>query len=93
MMLRIDRGITRPEPVTILVNGEPVKAYPGESVAAALAAAGRLMLRSSASGGARGAFCFMGACQECLLLVDGRRALGCLERVRQGMVLVVGRTT
>jgi predicted molibdopterin-dependent oxidoreductase YjgC len=33
-------------------------------------------------------FCLMGSCQECLVRVDGRRALACQEPVRDGMVVV-----
>ena len=48
-------------------------------------AAGRLHLRDSPRGGARGAFCLMGVCQECLLQVDGVQRLACLVTVSDGM--------
>ena len=63
--LRIANTFDRGQPISITVNGAPVTAYRGESVAAALLASGYLRLRSSPKGGARGAFCFMGVCQEC----------------------------
>jgi len=44
----------------------------GESLAAALAAAGIRELRATRRGEARGLFCGMGVCQECLVEVDGR---------------------
>jgi predicted molibdopterin-dependent oxidoreductase YjgC len=90
--LRIAGKITRPAPVTIEVDGRAVDAYPGETLAAALWAAGWRTLRF-APGGAepRGAFCFMGACQECLLSVDGQRRPACQEPVRAGMVVETGR--
>jgi D-hydroxyproline dehydrogenase subunit alpha len=43
----------------------------GQSVAAALAAAGEMALRESADGSLRGVFCGMGICQECLVTIDG----------------------
>ena len=59
--------------VTIRVDGEPCRAVAGESVAAALLAAGRLACRSTpVSGAPRGPFCLRGACQECLVEIDGR---------------------
>lgn len=59
--------------VTIHVDGEACKAIAGESVAAALLAAGRIACRSTpVSGAPRGPFCLMGACQECLVEIDGR---------------------
>ncbi|MCC7485223.1 MAG: (2Fe-2S)-binding protein [Burkholderiales bacterium] len=55
----IDRG----EPVTLTVNGQPVRAYLGQSVAAALLAAGHRTLRHTRHAGKpRGLFCAMGAC-------------------------------
>jgi len=86
--LRIERGVTRSPLVTLSVDGCEVEAHEGESLAAALFAAGIRRLRSSPrSGAARGMFCLMGACQECLVLVDGRRALACRESVRAGMAV------
>ena len=59
--------------VTFNLDGEACSAIAGESVAAALLAAGRLACRSTpVSGAPRGPFCLMGACQECLVEIDGR---------------------
>ena len=74
--------------ITISVNGQPVPAVAGESLAAALAAAGVLRLRSAPRTGApRGAFCFMGVCQECAILIDGTLRQACLVPVEAGMVV------
>ena len=74
--------------ITISVNGQPVPAVAGESLAAALAAAGVLRLRSAPRTGApRGAFCFMGVCQECAILIDGTFRQACLVPVEAGMVV------
>src|SRR4051794_30192717 len=53
------------EPFEILVDGHAITARPGESVAAALTAAGVLRLRTNERGGERGMYCGMGACFEC----------------------------
>ena len=54
-------------------DGEPVRALPGQSVGAALLAAGRRSWRTTRSGGRpRGLFCGIGVCFDCLVTVDGR---------------------
>ena len=77
--------------MVILVDGRPVVATPGESVAAALLAAGILHLRNSPRGGApRGAFCLTGVCQECVLEIDGRVVPACQVAVRAGLPVTLG---
>jgi len=65
-------GQPRPDkPFTITVNGQPVDAYPGESIAATLLAAGHRIFRRTAQNAPRGLFCGMGICYDCLVTVDG----------------------
>jgi NADPH-dependent 2,4-dienoyl-CoA reductase/sulfur reductase-like enzyme len=76
------------ERVAITFDGETIEAYPGEVVGAALTAAGHLSLRRTRRGDARGLFCGMGVCSECLVRIDGepnRRA--CMTPVRAGMAI------
>lgn len=87
--LRIAGAFERGEPISITVNGETVKAYRGESVAAALLAAGHLRLRASPKGGARGAFCHMGVCQECTVEHAGRAVSSCQLPCEEGMTIVL----
>ena len=62
--------------------------FSGETVAAALLAHGRRQLRRSPGEGApRGAFCLMGACQECAVRIGGRLDLACLVEVRDGLAV------
>ena len=91
--LRIEAGVERPRAVTITVDGRAVTAAPGETVAAALLAAGIRHLGDSFRGGTpRGAFCFMGVCQECLVRIDGRQPVqACLVPVEDGMKIALGR--
>lgn len=77
--------------VVITVDGVSLAATAGQSVAAALIAAGVTTLRRSPGAGApRGAFCLMGACQECTVLIDGRPARACLTPVRAGLAVTLG---
>lgn len=81
MLLRI-AGFCRPNPVAITVFGREVLAYPGESLAAALIAAGITHF-----GEGRLAFCHMGVCQQCLVRVDARLVQACLTPVAAGQVV------
>lgn len=73
--------------VTIRVDGEPVDARAGESVALALLAAGRLRTgRRPSDGSAAGPHCLMGVCFRCQCRIDGRPGeLACLTPVREGL--------
>jgi aerobic-type carbon monoxide dehydrogenase small subunit (CoxS/CutS family) len=85
---RLGAGVTRPAAVTITVDGEPVAAPPGESVAAALLAAGRRSFGRTRSGAPRGPFCNMGVCFECAVTVDGEPGVrACMAAVRAGMAI------
>ena len=76
------------QPVEFFFQGELVGAFAGETLAVALLAAGRSVLGSNPVDGAPiGLFCAMGACQECLVLVDGTLVEACRTRVRAGMVV------
>ena len=70
---RIEGDVERGEPFEFLVDGKRVRAYPGETVAAALLAAGRRRTRGTTRcGEPRGVYCGMGVCFECIMVVDGR---------------------
>lgn len=81
------RLVERGSPVTIFVDGAPATARDGDSVAAAVLAAGHPACRSSAvSGAARGPYCLMGVCFDCLVMIDGvANRQGCMIPVRDGM--------
>ena len=83
--LRIGSG-TRGVAVEFFFDGTAVRAYAGESIAGALFAAGiRTLRRSPRTASARGMFCLMGSCQECVVEADGRRVAACQEPVRAGL--------
>ena len=93
MFHRTNTLVQRPQPITIQVDGESVMAEPGESLAVALAVHGRMVLRSSPGrGDPRGPFCMMGVCQECAVVVDGRRTTACTVAVSPGMIVETGGT-
>jgi sarcosine oxidase subunit alpha len=84
--VRLGDATARPAAVTFTVDGASVSSPEGEPLATALACAGLLQLRMSPRAAApRGAFCFMGVCQECVVVVDGALRQACLTPVRAGL--------
>jgi predicted molibdopterin-dependent oxidoreductase YjgC len=73
--------------VTIHVDGRPVRAAAGDSVAAAMLAAGFSEFRTSAiSASPRAPHCMIGNCFECLVEIDGMPdQQACLITVAEGM--------
>lgn len=75
------------EEITLSIDGAPATARAGDSVAAALLAAGHPQCRTTpVSGAPRAPYCLMGVCFECLVEIDGvgnRQA--CMVRVAPGM--------
>ncbi len=78
--------------IELSVDGEPLRAPAGQSIAAALLASGRAALRPSPSGTPRGVYCGIGVCQECRVQADGRVVRACIEPVRAGMRVTTGYT-
>ena len=85
----VDAGIARGERLVFSFDGAPITAFRGETVAAALLASGHRTLRSTPlRHEPRGIYCGMGACFDCLVVIDGkpsRRA--CMTPVAAGMVV------
>ena len=75
------------DPVEFEFEGETITASTGETLAAALLAAGIVALRETAADGeARGPWCMIGNCFECLVEIDGEpNRQACLVEVRAGM--------
>jgi len=73
--------------VTIHLDGEPVTARDGDTVAAAMLAIDAGHTRTTpVSGAPRLPFCMMGVCFDCLMEIDGvPNKQACLIRVRDGM--------
>lgn len=77
-----------PETVPLTVDGERIPAVKGESVAAAMTAAGHLRLRTDQTGNPRGLLCGMGSCFECRVSINGAPATrACLTPVEPRMTV------
>lgn len=75
--------------VSFTFNGQELKGYEGEPIAAALHANGIKELRHSIKDHrARGLFCAIGNCSSCLMEVNGDPNVRvCVEELKGGMVV------
>lgn len=78
------------DPVTITLDGEPIVAERGEPVAAALIAAGKMMIaRSPKFHRPRGPSCMRAACDGCLARVDETpNVMTCMVAAAEGTAVV-----
>jgi len=90
---RIPTGIERGREIEIEVDEEPVIAYEGETIAAALIASGRRAFRQTAKQDApRGIFCGMGICFDCIMTVnDVPNVRTCVTPVEPSMKVLTQR--
>lgn len=73
--------------LSFTLDGAPVQARAGDTLLTAILAAGAGHVRQSEFGdGPRAGFCWMGACQDCFVIVEGRGARrACGTLVEPGM--------
>lgn len=72
--------------VVFAVDGHDMSAPDGMTLAAALMHNGyRALRRNPVVGDLRGAYCGMGACYECEVLIDETAVRACLTPIRSGM--------
>lgn len=73
--------------VTLRVQGQPITARAGDTLAIALLNAGVVPFRQTpVSGQPRAPLCLMGVCFDCLVEVDGRQNVqSCMIEVCDGM--------
>ncbi len=79
-------GFKRGKPVTFDFDGQRIEAYEGETIAAALHAAGvKVLSHSHNLKRPRGFFCAIGNCSSCLMKVNGEYNVRiCVTPVREG---------
>src|SRR6478609_6058969 len=84
-----DSGAPAAAPLRFTFDGTSMTARAGDTVAAALLANGVSVNRQTpVSGAPRGAYCMMGVCFECLVVIDGvGNRQGCLVPVEDGMAV------
>jgi predicted molibdopterin-dependent oxidoreductase YjgC len=89
MSLRLEIEPPSERKIQFTFDGVAVEARAGESIAAALLAAGcRAWRRTALRNEPRGLFCGMGVCFDCLVQVRGQGLLrACQSQVAEGMVV------
>lgn len=89
MFRRLDEAqrALRGAAIEVQIDGRIVQCRQGDTVAAALFAAGLSDCRDTAVRGVpRGPYCMMGVCYDCLVVVDGQgNTQGCMTPARDGM--------
>ena len=85
-------GPRKGDSFTVSVDGTEVTAYDGDSVAAVLMRDGRASWRRTRHGNRpRGLFCGIGACQDCLVTVDGVDGVrACVAPAAPGTAITTG---
>ena len=78
--------------IELTVDGRPLTAPAGQSIAAVLLNAGQDTLRASPAGNPRGLYCGIGICQECRVVVDDTVVRACITPVTAGMRVTTGHT-
>ena len=75
--------------ISLKVDGKPIRAQAGDTVASAMLAAGLDRCRTTpVTGASRAPYCLMGVCFDCLVTIDGVGSRqGCLVPVREGMAV------
>jgi aerobic-type carbon monoxide dehydrogenase small subunit (CoxS/CutS family) len=83
---RLQSGVTRGPAFQVEIDGQPVTAFPGETLATVLLAAGlRTFRRTPLTHEPRGLYCGMGVCFDCLVTVNGRpNVRACLTPAQPG---------
>lgn len=80
--------IARADRIEVTLDGRPLTARRGETVAAVLAAHGVTTFRSTGFDTPRGLFCGMGVCHDCLVEVDGRaNQRACMTKIDAPMTI------
>ncbi len=84
--LPLHGDLERGPAVELTVDGQSVEAFAGETVAGVLFAEGLVTTRHTRAGAARGVYCGMGVCFDCLVVVDGvPNTRACMTWVAPGM--------
>ena len=83
-------SLNRGRKIVFFVNGRSTTAHTGETVHAALIAAGYRQFRNSKTHQPRGVYCGMGVCYDCLVTVNkGSTQRSCVTLVEDGMEIEI----
>lgn len=85
--------VIRGESFIMTIDGNPVTAYEGETIAAVMVASGIRTFHHADDGSHRGLYCGIGRCFSCLVTVDSQSGVrACVTKALPGMqVTTTGR--
>ena len=88
--MRLDRRAETSRPVVdFFLDGKPAQGLEGDTLMTAILTQDGYLRRNEFDGGKRAGFCLMGACQDCLVSVEGRGRLpACSTYLEPGMRIV-----
>lgn len=91
MSSRSNNNVTRGDPVEVILDGQPVSAHEGETIAAVLLLQGITACYRTRGDRPRMMFCNMGLCFECRVRVTqqavSRWVLACVTPVQSQMII------
>ncbi|MFT6956518.1 MAG: ferredoxin [Halieaceae bacterium] len=94
MSMRYDKNVTRGSAVELIIDGQSVSAYEGETIAAVLLLANKTVCYRTRNDSPRMMFCNMGTCFECRVRVTqagvSRWLLACTTTVEAQMKVDTG---
>jgi sarcosine oxidase, subunit alpha len=80
--------VARTRPIGFTFRGQELPGFEGETISAALYAAGiRVFGHHPKDGSPQGLFCANGQCAQCLVIADGEPVKSCMQLLRDGMVV------
>ena len=87
--LRI-KSVERKKKIKVIINGQEVIAYEGETLLATMIASGiKLIRRSSVLNEPRGGLCGMGVCYDCLVTINNVPNIrACMSYAKEGMEII-----
>lgn len=79
----------REEKIHFIFNGNQLEGYKGETIAAALHAAGiKVLGKSIFKNRPRGFYCAIGNCSSCAMIVNGEpNVRTCITELKEGMII------
>jgi predicted molibdopterin-dependent oxidoreductase YjgC len=89
-MTRFDPRSSLDDSVTVSIDGKRVSARKGQTIAAVMEMGGERIVRQTRKyGKARGLYCGMGMCFDCIVVVNGKRERACMRKVEDGMQIAL----
>lgn len=81
-----NQNLSRGREIEVILNGNKIKAFEGETVATMMMAENLVAMRTTTELQLRGVYCGMGVCFDCLVVVDGiANTRACMTWLKPGM--------